>query len=89
MFARVVTTQAGAMGFDDLVRLAQQQLPGARQQSGLKGFYLLTDAETRKVMTISLWGTREQMPSGVRDQAAPAAGLTPPQLEIYEVTMQA
>jgi uncharacterized protein len=88
-FARVVTTQTGAKGFDDLIRLARQQLPGARQQPGFMGFYLLTDAETRKVMTISLWDTREQMPSGVRDQAAPAAGLTPPQLEIYEVTMLA
>ena len=38
-FARVVTTQAGAKGFDDLIRLAQQQLPGARQQPGFKGFY--------------------------------------------------
>jgi uncharacterized protein len=88
-FARVITTQAGARGFDDLIRLAQQQLPGARQQPGFKGFYLLTDAETGKVITISLWATREQMPSGVRDQAAPAAGLTPPQLETYEVAMQA
>jgi uncharacterized protein len=88
-FARVITTQAGAKGFDDLIHLAQQQLPGARQQPGFKDFYLLTDAETGKVMTISLWDTREQMPSGIRDQAAPAAGLTPPQLETYEVTMQA
>jgi uncharacterized protein len=88
-FARVITAQAGAKGFDDIIRLAQQQLPGARQQPGFKGFYLLTDAETGKVMTISLWGTREQLPSGIRDQAAPAAGLTPPQLETYEVTMQA
>jgi len=87
-FARVVTTQAGAKGFDDLIRLAQEQLPAAHQQPGFKGFYLLADAETGKVMTISLWGTREQMPSGIRDQAAPAAGLTPPQLETYEVTMQ-
>jgi heme-degrading monooxygenase HmoA len=93
MFARVITAQAGAKGFDDIIRLAQQQLPGARQQPGFKGFYLLTDAETGKVMTISLWGTREQMDTvaggGVRDQAAPATWLTPPQLETYEVTMQA
>jgi uncharacterized protein len=88
-FARVVTAQAGAKGFDDLIGFAQQQLPGARLQPGFKGFYLLTDAETGKVMTISLWDTRERMPSGISDQAAPAMGLTPPQLETYEVTMQA
>jgi heme-degrading monooxygenase HmoA len=93
MFARVVTAQAGAKGFDDIIRLAQQRLPGARQQPGFKGFYLLTNAETGKVMTISLWGIREQMEAvaggGVQAQDAPAMGLTPPQLQTYEVAMQA
>jgi len=93
IFARVITAQAGAKGFDDIIRLARQQLPGARQQPGFTGFYLLTDAGTGKIMTISLWDTREQMEAvaggGVRDQGAHAAGLTPPRLETYEVTMQA
>jgi hypothetical protein len=40
-------------------------------------------------MIISLWETREQMPVGIRDQAAPATWLTPPHLETYEVTMRA
>jgi uncharacterized protein len=94
-FARVVTAQAGAKGFDDFVRFAQQQLPSARQEPGFKRFYLLTDAETGKVMTISLWGTREQMAAveaqGARTtaQTAPALGLTPLQRETYEVSMQA
>ena len=51
---------------------------------------LLTDADTGKVMIISLWESREQMEAvgGIRNQAdATAAGLTPPQLETYEVTM--
>jgi len=94
-FARVVTAQAGANGLDDFVRFARQQLPSARQQPGFKRFYLLTDAETGKVITISLWDTREQMAAaeapGARltAQAAPATGLTPLQRETYEVTMQA
>jgi heme-degrading monooxygenase HmoA len=92
MFARVITAQAEAKGFDDIIRLAQQQLPGARHQPGFKGAYLLTDAETGKVITISLWDTREQMEAvaggGVRGQDA-ATWLTPPQLETYEVAMQA
>jgi hypothetical protein len=57
--------------------------------------YLLTDAETGKLITISLWETREQMEAvspgtaaGIHDQAAAAMGLTAPGLEIYEVTMQ-
>jgi uncharacterized protein len=87
-FARVVTAQAGAEGFDGIIRLAQQQLPGASQQPGFEGCYLLTDTETGKVITISLWDTREHMPSGIQDRGARAAGLTPPQLETYEVAMQ-
>jgi hypothetical protein len=42
MFARVITAQAGAEGFDGTIRLAEQQLPGARQLPGFKGYYLLT-----------------------------------------------
>ena len=85
----MITAQAGAQGFDDFIRVTRQQLPGAGQQPGFKGFYLLTDAGTGKVITISLWATREQMPSGIRDQSAPGTWLAPPQLETYEVTMQA
>jgi uncharacterized protein len=94
-FARVVTAQAGAQGFDDFIRFAQQQLPGFRQQPGFKGFYLLTDAGTGKVITVSLWDTREQMAAveapgaWMTAQAAPATGLTPLQRETYEVSMQA
>jgi uncharacterized protein len=87
-FARMITAQAGSEGFDDFIRLAQQQLPGAHQQPGFKGFYLLTDAETGKIITISLWDTREQMPSGIQGQGV-TTWRSPPQLETYEVTMQA
>jgi heme-degrading monooxygenase HmoA len=89
MFARVITAQAGPQGLDNFIDLAREQLPGASQLPGFKGAYLLTNAETGKVMTISLWETREQMPAGIQDQALPATGLTPPQLEIYEVTVRA
>ena len=94
-FARVITAQAGATGFDDVIRFAQEQLPSARQQPGFKGFYLLTDAGTGKVITISLWDSREQMAAveaqGARmtAQAAPPMGVTPLQRETYEVSMQA
>jgi heme-degrading monooxygenase HmoA len=95
MFARVITAQAGTEGFDGTVRLAEQQMPGARQQPGFQGYYLLTDAETGKLVIISLWETREQMeavasgagPSGIRQQHSPATGLTAMRLETYEVAM--
>ena len=98
MFARVITAQAGAEGFDGTIRLAEQQLPGARQLPGFKGYYLLTDVDTGKLLVISLWETREQMdavtagagPSGIREQQTPAmAGLTVQDLETYEVTVHA
>jgi heme-degrading monooxygenase HmoA len=75
--------------------LFEQQLPGARQQPGFSGYYLLTDAETGRLVVISLWETREHMdavaagagPSGIRDQQIPATGLADVRLETYEVAM--
>ena len=89
MFARVITAQAGPEGFEGFLGLARQQLPGASQQPGFRGYYVLTSDETGKVMIVSLWETREQMPAGVQDQGRPATGLTPPHLETYEVAMHA
>jgi hypothetical protein len=54
MFGCVITTQAGPEGFEAVIRLAQQQLPAAREQPGFRGFYQLTDAEAGNLMTISL-----------------------------------
>lgn len=89
MFARVITAQAGPQGFDGFIGLAKQQLPGASEQPGFNGFYVLTSAETGKVMIVSLWETREQMPAGVQDQGRAATGLTQPDLETYEVALHA
>jgi quinol monooxygenase YgiN len=61
MFARVITAQAGENGFDNLIRLANQQLPGARQRPGSAGFFLLVDDSAGRVINISLWKTREEM----------------------------
>ena len=72
MFARIITARAGAEGFDGAIRLAGQQLPGARQMPGFKGYYLLTDAETGKLVIISLWETREQMDAVTAGARVPA-----------------
>ena len=95
MFARVVTAEAGAGGFDSTISRFQQQLPAATQQPGFEGFYLLTNPETGKLITISLWETREHMRAveeqiaKIRDHEAADLGLTPPQLETYDVTLHA
>ena len=95
MFARVITAQAGAEGFDNLIGLAERQLPSARQRPGFQGFYLLADDETGKLINISFWDTREQMQevargtaAGIHDRGIEATGLTSPHLETYEVKMQ-
>lgn len=94
MFARVITAQAGPEGFDGAIRLAEQEIPGARAQPGFKGYYLLTDAQTGKLVILSLWETREQMeavagPSGIREEDVSDAGLSELHLETYEVALAA
>jgi len=89
MFARVITAQTQPQGLDAVIDLFRDQLPGARELPGFIGFNLLTNAETGKVMIISLWETREQMPAGIREPAVPVTWLTPPQLETYELTVHA
>jgi heme-degrading monooxygenase HmoA len=61
MFARVISAQVAAGRLDGAIAAARQQLPAARQQPGFKGFYLLADRKTGKLMTISLWETQEHL----------------------------
>ena len=96
MFARVITAQASEDGFDDVIRLANQELPGARQRPGFAGYFLLTDDSTGNVIIISLWQTREDMnavaqgsAAGIHDDAVPETGLRSLRLETYEVAVQA
>ena len=95
MFARVIATQATPDQLDGAITLAREQLPAAAGQPGFRGFYLLTDAETGKVMTISLWETREQLDAveaqaaAIRREAAPSLGAPALSVETYEVTLTA
>ena len=59
MFAHVITAQAGDSGVDDVIRLANQRLPDARQRPGFAGCFLLVNDQAGKIITISLWETRE------------------------------
>ena len=96
MFARVITAQAGDAGSEDVVRLAEQQLPGARQRPGFAGFYLLVDDSAGKVITISLWDSREDLEAvaegaadGIHDEGVSETGLSSLRLETYEVAVHA
>jgi heme-degrading monooxygenase HmoA len=96
MFARVITAQASEGGFDDVIRLANQELPSARQRPGFAGYFLLTDDSTGNVIIISLWHTREDMKAvargtaaGIHDDGVSEAGLSSLRLETYDVAVQA
>jgi heme-degrading monooxygenase HmoA len=92
MFAHVVTAEADAQNFDNLARLVRAGLPGIPQQPGFRGFYLLRDPESDKLMTISLWETEEDLQASVAraaGQAAAAAAVTGQRAETYEVTLSA
>jgi heme-degrading monooxygenase HmoA len=92
MFAHVVTAQAGAEGFDNLTGMVRNALPGIPQQPGFRGFYLLRDPESDKLMTISLWETKEDLQASVAraaGQTALAAAVTGLRADTYEVTLSA
>jgi quinol monooxygenase YgiN len=95
MFARVITAQAGPDGIEGVVRLAEQQLAGAREMPGFAGYYLLNDAETGKVLIVSLWTSQAEMDAvtagsggdGIRDEGVAATGLTGLELATYDVVL--
>jgi heme-degrading monooxygenase HmoA len=95
MFARVISTEVVPDELDGAIALARDQVPAVAGQPGFRGFYLLTDAETGKVMTISLWETREQLDAAearsaeIRRAEAPALGAPSLSVETYEVTLTA
>lgn len=94
MFARVITSEVGENGLDGVKRLADRQLPDARQRPGFAGFFLLVDDNTGKIVNISLWETREAMEAvaqgtaqGIHKEGVSDAGLGSMRLETYEVAV--
>ncbi|MDL5155623.1 antibiotic biosynthesis monooxygenase [Actinomycetospora termitidis] len=95
MYARVITGEAGSAGIEDFLVFAREQLADADRQAGFEGYYVLTDADSGKVVVISLWTTREQMeavaqaqPNGIRSEDGAAAVLSSMLLETYEVALR-
>jgi heme-degrading monooxygenase HmoA len=95
MFARVISAQSEPEGVDSAIRIAQEQLPGAREQPGFSGFYLLADRTSGKLLTISLWQSHEDLrrvesrAAQSRGQAAAEMEVATPGVTIYEVAIQA
>ena len=63
-------------------------------EKGWKGGYALVNRQTGKILTITLWETKEDMEATVslanqiRGQAANIAGSPPPTVEVFEVALQ-
>ena len=95
MFARVITTQVDPGGVDAVIRVAHEQLPEARDEPGFTGFYLLADREAGRLMTISLWETRDDVLAAeakaaqLRSRMAQSAGVPVPDVDVYEVAVRA
>jgi heme-degrading monooxygenase HmoA len=91
VFARVVSAQTTPDGVDGAIRIAEEQLPGARGQSGFSGFYLLANREAGKVVTISLWDSGEDIravetrAAQLRSDAAQPIGVATLAVDVYEV----
>jgi heme-degrading monooxygenase HmoA len=90
MFTRVISTQTTPEGLDSVIRFAREQLPDFQAQPGFTGFYLLTDRDTGDLVTISLWGTQEDVQqvearaAQVRREAE-STGVAQPSARIYQV----
>jgi heme-degrading monooxygenase HmoA len=96
MFAQVNSVQTATDKLPGLVKWAEEQLPAFRETPGFKGFYLLADRESGKVVTISLWDSdddlrhnNEARGAQVRKQASSELGIAPAPVDIYEVALQA
>jgi quinol monooxygenase YgiN len=95
MFARVtiVNIQPGMM--DEAITIFRENIdPVAKQQKGCTGGYFLTDHETGKAISISLWETEADMLAGekseyLQEQVAKVAHLLTarPVTEHYEVSV--
>jgi heme-degrading monooxygenase HmoA len=96
MFAQVNSVQTAADKLAGLVKWTEEQLPAFRETApGFKGFYLLADRQSGKVMTISLWDSDEDLRQNeargaqVREEANSELGIASPPVDIYEVVLQA
>jgi heme-degrading monooxygenase HmoA len=94
VIARVVTTDVSPDGMESAMNVVHEQTPEARQQPGLSGFYLLADREAGKLMTISLWDSRESLlaveerAAELNTQTAGSGRMAVPDVSVYEVVVQ-
>ena len=92
MHARVSTIQGASSKVDDVARQAQEQtLPQLQKVEGFKGFVVLGDRQSGKMLGVSFWESEEALrasdeaASSVRSAAAETADGIVAGVEEYEV----
>jgi heme-degrading monooxygenase HmoA len=96
MHARVVTVQIQPGKMDELIDLYRGSIaPAAKEQKGSKGAFLLTNPDTNKAISITVWETKADMTAGeasgyYQEQVAKAAPTfaEQPAMEHYSVSVQ-
>jgi heme-degrading monooxygenase HmoA len=95
MHARAGTLQASPDRLDDMVaQLREEQIPRYRDQRGYKGFTVLADRSSGKVIGISFWGSEQdlhasdQLGREARSAASETGGASgEPTVEVFEVLL--
>ena len=92
MYARVTTIEGAPDRMDDAKRHTQEQtLPQLQKMDGFKGFVVLGDRQSGKLLGVAFWESEEalrateQAVSSVRSGAAEASSGTVAGVEQYEV----
>jgi heme-degrading monooxygenase HmoA len=96
MFAQVNSVQTATDKLAGLVKFCEERLTAFRGTPGFRGFYLLADRQSGKIVSISLWDSdddlrqnNEAQGARVRKEASSELGIDSPPVDIYEVVLQA
>ena len=97
MDARVTTVQMKPGNTQEAIKIYRESVvPAAKAQKGFKGVLLLTDSNTGKGISITLWEKEADMKAGetsgyYQEQIGKFAKVfgAPPVREVYQVSVQA
>ena len=95
MHARISTLQVEPSNIDDVANgLKERDVPEWEQLDGYKGFTLMADRQSGKVVGVSFWesvdamSNSEEKVKGARQRAAETGGASAdPQVERFEVVV--
>ena len=94
MHARVILGMVKLDKQDEATKIYKESVePAAKEQKGFKGMYLLTDPDTRKFISITIWENENDMLAGetsgyLQEQLDKVVALFvgPPSIQNYTVS---